>query len=154
MTTKSQTPNMVRFAQRSQVCTGQGQIMTVLTKNHDGLRLTNDLFNKMIQNFFTPPVHMITSIKQLPIGPNQLFRTRTDDLIRRLHSRGRPTPVLVSGSGCGKVTHQHAPYLKNLLSWLAKAVTTQEKRQWMVDTDLLLTQDGIVFVKDLVDGLV
>lgn len=142
MTTNVQTQNMkqVRFAPD--------------TKTHDGLRLDNDQFNSMILNFFKAPI--ITNVDQIPKGPNHLFRTYTDDLIRRIHARKRATPVLPGGGGgCVKVSHTHVPYLKSLLSWLAKAAPTPGSRRWMVsDPSVLGTQDGIVFVKELVDGLI
>ena len=157
MTTKSPTRNMVKFAAKSTVHTALGP-HTVATKTHDGLNKSNDLFNNMIKQFFTPPVTIITRADQLPPGPVQLFRMRTGDLIRRLDMRKRATPVLVGGGGGScKVSNEHAPYLKSLLTWLAKAAPIEGSRQWMLEQPTsapLFTQEGVTFVKEVVDGLI
>jgi len=51
-------------------------------------------------------------------------------------------------------TNVHIPRMTSLIGWLAKA---EPDRQWMTfprTTKLFVTQEEMIFVKDLVDGLV
>jgi len=99
----------------------------ILTDNMD----TPDSFNTTIRHFLIQPEDLTNGVR-----------------CRLLKSKN------LSLRGCRKITHGHASHLKNLLGWLSKATPTRLNRQWLINNDELLTHEGIVFVKDLVDGLI
>ena len=158
MTTTSRTQNMVSFSTKSAVWTASGPI-TVTTKTHDGMNKSNDLFNKMIVAFLRGGGQIFTA-EQVPKGPNHLFRTMTGDLIKRIHTRKHGmTPILPGGArgATVKVHRGHIPNLKHLLGWLALAAPQKGSRQWMLEqptAESLFTQEGVAFVKEVVDGLI
>jgi hypothetical protein len=147
---------MVRFADTSVMYTSTGPVK-VLTKVNDGLRPESDLFNSLILSFFARGGSIGDHILQ---SPRLLYIDRTRDLLKRMHQKkiGQYTSILShGGGGSTKVSHIHRPYLKTLLSWLIQAAPAKGTREWMLEqpkSGALLSQEGLVFIKDIVDGLI